>query len=738
VTSMPDPFLHDCLVVELGDRLAVGACGSLLAQLGATVVLVEDDRPRPPATKWPFRPLIAAGKKSLKIGDSAADRDLLARLVARSDVLLDSTDMRPRPYAFPEAADDRPLLCDITAFGSSGPLAGHPYSDALLQATTGALHSTGSPERDPTLARFPLMEFTASIYATAAVLAGLRARRDQGISQTVEVALYDVGISMLASFLPSHFVGGKPQRIGNHHPSMSPWNLYRTSNGWVLICAGSDDQWCRICEMFRHPELGTDPRFATPTLRVKNHVEIDQIVEQWTRHLSVADCVERFNSIAIACGPVYSVAELFADPGLMRRGMFCESLDPDANRPVRIPGSLFLGLTCQGRVPTSIPPADSDRTFIESLIGERRSAGNTAITEPPKAPLAGIRVVEIGNYTTAPLVGRQLGAMGAYVVKVEAPTGDLGRPLPPVRDGQGYFFTLGNSDKRTLTVDLRSVAGKALLRKLLSEADILVENLKVGSFARLGFDDAEITRINPRLVHCAVTGFGNDSPYADRAAMDTTIQGMSGIMALTQGDDGIPYKTGISTADLAGGQLGLVAVLAGLAYRDRTGRGQHIEVSMQAAGAWLTQTAWNPGVSDPWRVRLFRCADGWVAAESAWDFTGAPPGTDRIEAVTAVALKKTRRQMVELLSQQGIACAPVSSISEAAQHPQTVSRNLISTGVTAAGVQWPLLACPMRFSKTPTTVRRAISPAGLDFDEVMTDWNLSGDISRAREATSLA
>jgi crotonobetainyl-CoA:carnitine CoA-transferase CaiB-like acyl-CoA transferase len=292
--------------------------------------------------------------------------------------------------------------------------------------------------------------------------------------------------------------------------------------------------------------------------------------------------------------------------------------------------------------------------------------------------------------------------------------------LPPVRDGQGYFFTFGNSDKRTLVADLRTAAGKELFGNLLREADILVENLKVGSLARLGFSHEDIARINPKLVHCSITGFGADSLYSDRPAMDTTVQGMSGIMDLTRSDTGIPYKTGISIADIAGGQLGLVATLAGLASRERTGRGQHIDISMQAASVWLTQTAWNSEGPVAHQATLLRCADGYVAVDSRTTLKDKKQNDSLLDE----ASRKSRFEAVSLLSQNKVACASVLSVSEAARHPQTEARRLIVSGTSTANLEWPLLACPMRFSRTPATVRRAIGPAGADAAEVMEDWGL--------------
>ncbi len=624
---MPESFLQDLVVVEMGDRLAVGACGALLAQLGATVILVEESGRKPsPETKWKIRPVVAAGKKSFEF-NAARDGDaaLLKQLVARADVLLVSDDMQPSWVRDATPAPDagEAIVCNISAFGCSGPLRNRPYSDVLVQAMAGIMDTTGAPDGAPIPAKFPIMEFTTAMYATAGILAALRARDQQGISQTVEVALYDDGMSMLSSFLASYFVGGEPCRIGNHHPSMSPWNLYQTSDGWALICAGSDEQWRRMCQMFDRPEFSTDPRFVSPTMRVQNHVQVDEIVERWTRQLTTVDCIGQVSALGIACGPVISVAELFDDANLSQHGMFCELRDPATGKTIRVPGFLFNGSVCKGRAPSSIPPIDHDRASVRSLIGAGRKSRRKDGGEAPRPPLSGLRVVEIGNYTTAPFVGRQLGALGAYVVKVEAPGGDLGRSLPPVRDGQGYFFTLGNSDKRSLMIDLRSEIGKRTFRDLLSKADVLVQNLKAGSLGRLGFTEDEIARINPRLVYCATSGFGANSPYADRAAMDTTIQGVSGVMDLTRAANGVPHKTGVSIADLAGGLFGLVAALAGLAYRERTGRGQFIDLSMHTASAWLTQTAWNAALPHEEDICLVGCEDGYVVAEADADAVGA-------------------------------------------------------------------------------------------------------------------
>ncbi|MBI3936129.1 MAG: CoA transferase [Betaproteobacteria bacterium] len=723
---MAEAFLSELLVVELGDRTAAGACGSLLAELGATVLLVEPTGiARAGDSKWLRRAVVAAGKRSIVIDPGQRDDQALLRLaLANADVVVTSSDRQPAWVGDTlRHVPDGAIRCDITAFGSSGPLSGHAHSDWLVQAMTGVIDTTGDPAGAPVSTRLPIIELAGAIYATAGIISALRVQRMQGLAQSVEIALFDCGVSMLATFLPAHFVGREPKRIGNHHPSMSPWNAYRAKDGWVMVCLGSDDHWRRVCELIGRPELATDARYVTPTDRVKRNAEVDRVVESWTAQRTVERCVEQFNAAALPSGPVYRIADVLEDPSLVHRGMVRQVVDPLTGAMVRLPGSVLRGNRVSGRPAPAVSRPDADREWVRSLAGIGRDRAATPASGSPKAVLNGVRVIEIGNYTTAPLCARQLGALGADVVKVEPPAGDLARPLPPLRDGQGYFFTLSNSDKRSVALDLRTAEGKATFREMLAVADVLVENLKPGSLARLQFGAPEIARINPRLVYCPVSGFGSDSPFANRPAMDTTVQGMAGIMDLTRAQ-GVPYKTGISIADLAGGEFSLTAILAALEYRDRTGKGVAMDLSMQDAAAWLTHVVWNGGPTGI-SLTLIRCEDGFVAAEAsrgALASLGHGIVPDAMDEGVGSVPGTRRRELVDVLVEKGIAAAPVLAVGEVVMHGQTAARRLIVTGRSATGVEWPLLASPIRLSRTPPRVQRAIGGIGADGPDVMAEW----------------
>jgi len=715
VTSMP--FIKDWLVVELGSRISVGACGNMLAQLGATVVVVEGAiTDEEIDTKYTHRKIFLAGKKSFKFNqDFDGDVVYLSNLIRTADVLIYSSDIDSKFYDLCCSFElNNAVKCDITAFGSEGPLANQPYSEQAIQALSGILDTTGSLNGDPILINYPLIEFSSGIYAASAILSAKRLFRQTKIPQFVEIALYDVAFLSTASFLPTYFTGGNPKRIGNRHPSMAPWNLYQTNDGWILLCAGSNDEWSRICSEFSSSELISDKRFLTPSDRVNNIKLIDEIVGGWTRVISTKKALERFSNASVSCGPVYSLEDLFNDESLAAYDFFRILIDPETGFDTLVPGTLFHGSICQGIPANAIPRIDEDRQFVKEL--EVRNTSNVENIEGSSyKPLGDIFVVEIGNYTTAPLIGRQLGALGAYVVKVEPPKGDLCRPLPPHRDGQGYFFTLGNSDKSTIVADLTTDSGKLIFSSLIKKADILVENLKSGSLSKLGFDNQALSELNPKLVHCSITGYGARSKLANIAAMDTTIQGMSGMMFLTSSEDKIPYKAGVSAADLAGGQLGLVSVLGALEHREIFGVGQHIDLSMQMAGAWLTQTAWNDYIPSGGYKVVAGC-DGFLLCKRA-DSVGS-------ESVFNESYKHPVAVLLKMFSKLNIKSFEIYSMRQMAESEQTLSRKLIKNCKNLKGTEWPLLACPIKFSSISIEVERAIGDIGSDTEKVLRDWKI--------------
>jgi crotonobetainyl-CoA:carnitine CoA-transferase CaiB-like acyl-CoA transferase len=660
------------LVVELGTRIGCGACGSLLAQLGATVVFVEADPAHAAHGKFLHRTSFLAGKRSAEPDGALRD------LVAHADAILVSSDLDP-PWIATLVAMGGPTICDITAFGGSGPLAGQPFSDGLVQAMAGVMDTTGRADGPPRAIGAPVLEFLTGLYAASALIASLGTGRR---GERIDMALYDCGVCGLTTFLPSHFGGGRPRRLGNRHAMAAPWNSFRCQDGWVLICATDDRQWQRICAVMRRSELAADPAFATLGSRMANRDALDAIIDAWCASQSVEQAVAALTAQGIACGPIVAADALAQEPNIRHRRVIRRVSSTQADAAI-IPAPLI-------RFGGSAEPAGATSFQERGAAAEDRAPAHD---EPREGlPLAGIQVVEIGQYTTAPLAGRQLAMLGATVVKIEPPDGDPARLWAPHNGGLSYFFVLSNSGKESIAVDLRQPEGAAYLRRLLARSDVLIENMKPGSLARLGFDPGALRAINPRLIYCAISGFGADAAYPQRPALDTVIQAMSGLMDLTRDGD-LPLKAGISVADICGGALGLLAVLAALTGREHGATEMHIDLAMQDATAWLTQLSWNGhGLGVP---RALPCADGFVAVDA--DVVLAPD-----EA--APAPETMRAELLQHLAARGVAAAPVQTIAEVVDHPQTCARQLIAEVQGAGGITWPLLRSPLRFETTQTRV----------------------------------
>ena len=600
--------LDGITVLELGARFGASVAGSLMAQLGATVVFVEaadsGDFAQP---KWQARNQFAAGKQSLRVDvNSREDQALLASLAAGSDVILTSSDVDALAFGgeplaqMPAAA----VVCDLTAFGASGPMKGLPATDAQIQALTGIMDATGVAGAPPRLLPLPLVEQLAGVYAAAGVLAALRVRRAlPHCPPPVEIALYDVAFSAMTSFLAPALSGAAPaetSRVGNRHTMAAPWNVYRAQDGWVLLCAGNDEQWERICGLIGERERGLSPRLARNADRVLHVDEVDAMVQAWTGLHSIAQCVEQLSAQGIPCGPVAAMDGYPREANLEHRRMVLAAQTAHG-RPFAVPGSPFRMSRSPGKPLPRVPVPDEDReTLVRNVHQQHARAKANGVTNDASAPaaplanrpLAGLRVVEIGHYTTAPVAARLLAALGAAVIKVEPSEGEAVRRWPPSRNGQGIFFTFQNADKRSLVLDMNSEDGAATLRRLVASADVLVENLRPGALERKGFGSADMLAINPRLVYCSISGFGADSIYKGRPAFDTVIQAMSGMMAINRIGD-MPLKTGPSMADVIGAAFGLTAILAALEHRQRSGFGQFIDLSMQDVCAWAIQAAWN-------------------------------------------------------------------------------------------------------------------------------------------------
>lgn len=680
--------LDGVIVAELGGRYAVGACGTLLAQLGATVLYIEDNNLT--GNKWDHRATFVLGKEPIDI-DQRQDA------IDAADIIISSSDIDGDKTEYPDA-----IHIDLTAFGHTGPLAGKPYSDALIQALTGVADTNGQEGGGPFAAGAPIIEYEAAIYGAAAAVAALRVRRLGGPNQSADIALFDCGINSLPTYLPAHHDGKVPVREGNRHPLVVPWNSFSTSDGDVLICTVSNDHFSILCGIIGRPDI--PETILENNDRVANRGLIEEAITAWTSSHTVAECMAALSEAGIASGPITTIDDLPTEANLIHRKSIIRAKDGDREFLAKAP--FFANDAWTSERTDTVKPAGSG----DLPNSNDAPAGN----DGPKLPLDGIRVIEFGQFTTAPLCARHLATLGAEVIKVEPITGDVARQWNPARDGIGYYFMYSNADKHALAVNMREEEGWNIVRDLIASADVIVQNMKPGSLDRLGFGWKDVQKFNPRMVCVGISGFGEDSAYEGRPAVDTIVQGGSGIMDLTRDGD-VPLSTGISYSDITGGQLAMLAVVAGLELRERTDKGMNYDISMQDVTSWVTETTWNrpPADRGP-NGAAIECSDGYVWMEN-------PADADGIETKS-----KTRAAMFGGLAPKGIKLAPILNVSEAAVHPQTLARDLIVDGEWETG-PWPLLGSPMKLSKTPPRVRRPINRPESPTPEVLAKFGIHRD-----------
>jgi crotonobetainyl-CoA:carnitine CoA-transferase CaiB-like acyl-CoA transferase len=384
-------------------------------------------------------------------------------------------------------------------------------------------------------------------------------------------------------------------------------------------------------------------------------------------------------------------------------------------------------------------------------------------------PLAGIRVVEIGNYMAGPFCGMQLADLGADVVKVEHPkAGDLARLLEPLTSGESGNFARLNRDKRSLAIDLKRDESRAVFRRLALDADVIVENLRPGTMDDLGLSPRSLLDANPRLIYVAVTGWGQDGPYADRPALDIIVQGQSGLMSITGEEGGAPVKVGVSIADLTAALYATVATLAALRARDRDGRGQLIDISMfesavslavweagmyfgggevpRAAGSAHKLVApyqavasadghFIVGATTPPNWTAFCRALGLEALESDARFSDANARRrNRVELVAEierVTRTKPGAHWLGLLRDAGVPCGEIADYRDVFSDPHLLAREFFIDLEHPVLGTLRSLGSPMRLEGTPVRHRRAGPRLGEHSAEVLREIGCSdADVDR--------
>ncbi|MEZ4331159.1 MAG: CoA transferase [Myxococcota bacterium] len=739
-TAPPRPF-QGLRIVELASQIAGPYATKLFVDAGAEVIKVEAPA-GDPMRRWtasfqtlgrgessPLYQFLNAGKRSIALdpGD-AGDREILADLAAWADIVIE--DQGPDglealgldPEAWLEA-NPRLALVRISPWGQEGPWAQRPATDFTLQAASGSLEYRGFPWREPVAAGGRIVDWVAGSFAAVCALAAWRSARQSGTGQIVDLSSFECALQCLTIFgdLGSQFLGGLlPRAI--EIPSIEP-----TKDGHVGICTQTGQQWTDFCAMLGRQDIAQDPRFLEGRERMEQIDFMQEFIHGWMKERTTAEVIELCELIRIPVAPIGNGRDLPQFDHLQAREVYA-----------RAPGG-FLQPRPPYRIDTVERPAigatsriDGDRGAVlerlardrEAREATRKKSGTSDVFSRgyPDLPFSGLRVVDLTAFWAGPYATSILSDLGADVVKIESiqrPDGmrfaGAARHRTPLYEW-GNVFHGANPGKRDVTIRLDHPDGVVLVKRLLADADIVIENFSARVMPSFGLDWETMRKINPRLISVRMPAFGLDGPWRDRLGFAMTIEQVSGLAWLTGYDDLPLVVRGV--CDPLGSVHAVFAIGLALAERERTGRGRQVEVPLvepalniaaeqvieySAFGTLLTRHANVMPHAAPQGVFETANADERVAVsvttESAWaglcralgaeDWAADPAlstHADRFAAHATLATRlaewirpQTREAVLERLLAEGVPAAASINNHRLFPNPQLDARGFFQT-----------------------------------------------------------
>lgn len=730
--------LHDVRVVEISDRIAGAYCGKLLTDAGAHVVKVE------PPDGDTLRGFTATGGEL----DEGADAPLFSYLNAGkrsvtnlSDDLLRGADIvvvtADEPTAHRYGIDPSGLLADapgsivvsISNFGWAGPWSQRPATEFTLQAASGLTGFRGDPAGPPISIGGELGEYMGGVWAAYGALALRRRVRDGGPGGHLDMSMLEaITLMQSGEWLHSALLRVPPVRRSVEVPSIEP-----AKDGYVGISMVTGQQWLDFAAMVDCPELTEIPQLQFQIGRWDYRDWIRERIDPWMRERTVAEIVELGQLFRLPLAPLGNGATIPSMDHLLERGVYVDN--PAGFRQPRPPWLMSHARPAPVRPAPAIGEADG-----ESLWAPRSFASQDTTERPP---LAGVRVVDFTAFWAGPAATHALAAFGADVIKVESiqrPDGIRysGGMRKDVDDWweYGWVFHAMNTNKRSVTLDLQSDEGLRLVRRLIGQADVVVENFSPRVMEQFDLGASALLEINPRLVVVRMPAFGLTGPWRDRVGFAPTMEQIAGLAWVTGLPDGPPIAPRGACDPLAGAHAAF-ATLAALECTGRTGRGQLVEVPMVEAVLNVTavqtieyevfgrvmERRGNQGRGNVVQD-VYRCAgeDDWTAVTARTESERAAlSGLTGGASIEAWLATRDAEAAAEELTRAGVPAAVVVSPSLVTENAQLRRRGFFerldhpSTGEN-------LYPCPpfARLPGSPRWLRRPPPTLGQHNAEVLT------------------
>ena len=592
MSESPSYPLSGVKVIDLSTEIAGPYATKMLVDAGAEVIKIEGPC-GDPLRSWSASKQELAGRDGalfqfLNGGKQSVDwdletdagRDRFLRLCQTADLVIESGGagwLAARDIGFDRLRERNPAisLVSISPFGTEGPWADRPATEFTLEAEVGTLAYRGLPERGPVAAGGRIGEWAAGAAATVAALATWRSARASGVGLHADLSMLETLSLTMTNYhdLFGQFLPGLTAPQGIETPSIEP-----AKDGWIGLCTYTGQQWKDLCSLMGRQDVGENEAYYDGAARMQHLDFILEIIHGWTRQHTMQEITELAGLMRIPVAPIGDGKAVLEFDQFKERGVFQDH--PDGFKAPRVP-YLVGGMSLPGFRPA--PALGGDNTPVESGLPES-SVSTEAISEQNVKPaFDGLRVIDLTAFWAGPFTTGILAALGADIIKVESIQRPDGMrfagaiPGDPLWENCPIFHGC-NMTKRGITLNLDSQEGKALLRRLLADADVVIENFSARVMQKFGFSWDVLHEINPHLISVRMPAWGLDGPWKDRTGFAPNVEQASGLAWMTGYHDMPLIPRGV--CDPVGGMHTVHALAMGLEERERTGEGMLVEVAL--------------------------------------------------------------------------------------------------------------------------------------------------------------
>ena len=589
----PNPFpLAGVRVIDLSTEIAGPYATKMLVDAGAEVIKVEPPS-GDPLRRWSASQqalgdrdgalfqFLNGGKQSVCWDlETDAGRESLLRLCQTADLVVESGGagwLEARGLDFGALRKRNPALSllSVSPYGLEGPWADRPATEFTLEAEVGTIAYRGLPERGPVAAGGRIGEWGTGAAAAVAAVAIWRSARASGVGLHADCSMLETLCLTMTTYhdLFGQFLPGFALPQALETPSIEP-----CKDGWIGICTYTAQQWRDLCVLMGRPDVGEDEKFYDGSARMQQLDFILDVIHSWTKQKTMDEVTETLSLMRIPVAPIGDGKKVLEIDQFVERGVFEDH--PDGFKAPRVPYQVH-GMP--------LPPLRSasrlgaDTASVEAILPEAAEASGAIDESAVRPPFEGLRVVDLTAFWAGPFATGMLAALGADVVKIES----IQRP-----DGMRYagaipgdrlwenspIFHGCNMSKRAITLNLDDEEGKALLRRLLADADVVIENFSARVMENFGFTWDVLHEINPRLISVRMPAWGLDGPWKDRTGFAPSVEQASGLAWITGYPDMPLIPRGV--CDPIGGMHTVFALAMGLEERERTGKGMLVESSL--------------------------------------------------------------------------------------------------------------------------------------------------------------